>query len=98
MNVRAWCGLCGQSFDLSEVVAPAHAGRCPRCGELLAPDYTAVLTSAVRRLLAALAAIDDAAGQLGDVAPRLHIDTRRLYAALDALDTMPKGDTTKGAR
>lgn len=98
MNVRAWCGLCGQSFELSEVVVPAHAGRCPRCGELLAPDYTAVLTSAVRRLLAALAATDDAGHQLGEVAPRLHIDTRRMYASLDALDTTRPGDTAEGAR
>ena len=85
MRTGAWCGGCGRSFALAEVVEPGNAGRCPRCGRIFAPDYSAVLVAAVRQLLAAADALEAAARQARDVAPRLHIDARRLCDDLEAL-------------
>ena len=87
MTVTAWCGMCGESFRLLEVVEGGNAGRCPRCGESFAAGYTAVLAGAVHQLASAADALDGAARQLADVAPALHVDRRKLYAELDdALD------------
>ena len=85
MKPAAWCGVCGRSFRLAEVVEPGHAGRCPRCGRIFAPDYSAVLVAALRELLAAADALEAAARQTRDVAPLLHVDARRLCADLEAL-------------
>ncbi len=74
MNVTAWCGRCGESFPLLEVVDSGTPGHCPRCGVAFAPDYAAVMVSAVRQVLAAAAVLDQSGGQLRDVAPLLHID------------------------
>lgn len=91
MTVPAWCGHCGESFDLAEVLAPAagggEAGHCPRCGAALAPGYLTVLMSAARSLTSALESAGAAAAQLRDIAPALHVDHRavcdRLREALD---------------
>jgi hypothetical protein len=74
--------MCGGAFPLSDAVAAGTAGRCPRCGNPFAAEgYTAVMTSAVRELLAAANAIEDALRQLRDVAPSLHIDERSIAKA-----------------
>ena len=78
MNLGAWCGCCGESFRLEELVAEGYSGRCPRCGEDLSPSYAAVASAAVHELMTAAASLDVAASRLRDVAPRLHIDVRRL--------------------
>ena len=83
MLVTAWCGRCGESFPLAEVVDSGTPGHCPRCGVALAPDYAAVLVSAVRQLLGAAAALEQAGGQLGDVAPLLHVDRGALAGQLE---------------
>ncbi|MGH8870040.1 MAG: hypothetical protein ACRDYU_18885 [Actinomycetes bacterium] len=83
MNVTAWCGSCGGAFALSEVVH-SGVGRCPRCAEVLAPDYTAVLAGAVRQYLSAADALEGATRQLRQIAPSLHVDRRRLSSDLDA--------------
>jgi len=85
VNLSAWCGGCGRAFPLAEVVVAGNAGHCPRCGRVLAPDYTPVLVAAVRDLLAAADALEAAARRVGEVAPPLHIDRRRLCADLEAL-------------
>ena len=84
MDVGAWCGHCGESFRLAELVADGYTGRCPRCGLELSPDYVPVASAAVHDLLAATAAFADAATRLRDVAPRLHVDARKLTADLAA--------------
>lgn len=87
MVVRAWCGSCGESFPLAEVVEPPAAGRCPRCGLAFAPSYASVAVSAVRRLLEAVAELEEAGETLRGVAPRLHVDVRALDAEVgEALD------------
>lgn len=78
MNLIAWCGYCGESFRLEELVAAGYTGRCPRCGEDLSPGYAPVASAAVHALMAAAASLEVAAAQLRDVAPRLHIDVRKL--------------------
>lgn len=85
--MTAWCGRCGESFPLLEVVestGSAQVGHCPRCGVALAPGYAAVLVSAVRQVLAAAAALDASGSQLADVAPLLHIDRRALAEGLES--------------
>lgn len=83
MNVSAWCGRCGEAFRLLEVLEGGTAGACPRCGRQFASGYAAVLAGAVRQLVAAAESLDGAARQLGDVAPALHVDARKLCAELD---------------
>lgn len=76
-NPTGWCGRCGESFALREVVEPSGdlpAGACPRCGALLAPSYTVVMVAALRELLSAEQAVARAVAQLHDVAPALHLD------------------------
>jgi hypothetical protein len=82
--VTAWCGRCGESFPLLEVVDSPTPGHCPRCGVALAPDYAAVLVSAVRQVVAAAVALDASGSQLADVAPLLHIDRRALAEGLES--------------
>lgn len=83
MDVGAWCGWCGESFGLTELVGSGWDGRCPRCGEQLARDYTPVASASAHQLLNATTALKQAVEQLQDVAPRLHVDVRRLRADLE---------------
>ena len=78
VNLGAWCGHCGESFRLEELVASGYSGRCPRCGHDLSPGYAPVASSAVHELMAAAASLELAASRLHDVAPRLHVDARKL--------------------
>lgn len=83
MDVGAWCGWCGESFGLGELVNDGWDGRCPRCGEQLAANYTPVAAASAHQLLDATKALALAVEQLRDVAPRLHVDVRRLRADLE---------------
>jgi hypothetical protein len=83
MNVTAWCGRCGESFPLLEVVDSGTPGHCPRCGVALAPGYATVLVSAARQVLAAAAVLEQSGAQLTDVGPLLHIDRRALAEELE---------------
>jgi hypothetical protein len=78
MQLTAWCGNCGESFGLAELVDGGFTGRCPRCGVDLASSYGPVVSAAVHDLLAAVATLEQAAARLAETAPRLHIDTRSL--------------------
>ena len=80
MDIGAWCGHCGESFRLEELIASGYTGRCPRCGRDLSPGYAPVASAAVHEVIAAAAALEVAAGRLHDVAPRLHLDGRKLCA------------------
>jgi len=83
VNVGAWCGHCGESFRLAELVDGGFDGRCPRCGQELAEaSYLPVASSAVHDVLRAAAALDESATRLREVAPRLHVDGRKLRADL----------------
>ena len=83
MNITAWCGHCGDSFRLLQVVEEGAGGSCPRCGFVFAPGYRTVVVSAIRRLSAAADALEEARMQLHEVAPGLHVDGRRLATDLD---------------
>jgi hypothetical protein len=83
LSVEAWCGRCGESFPLLEVVDSGTPGHCPRCGVALAPEYAAVMVSAVRQVIAAAAVLQQSGAQLADVAPLLHIDRRALAEELE---------------
>jgi hypothetical protein len=80
VEVAAWCGHCGESFRLAELVEDGFTGRCPRCGRDLAPGYVPVAATAVREVLTAAEALAAAGRRLRDVAPRLHVDARDLAA------------------
>jgi hypothetical protein len=84
VDVGAWCGHCGESFRLAELVTDGFSGRCPRCGCDLAPGYTPVASQTVHEVMTAAAALSGAAARLHDMAPRLHIDARKLNADLAA--------------
>ena len=86
MEVGAWCGHCGESFRLAELVENGFSGRCPRCGRDLAPDYVPVASAAVHEVLNLTESLERTLGRLRDMAPRLHVDARKLHADLaDAL-------------
>ena len=83
MNIAAWCGHCGESFRLAELVEGAFNGHCPRCGrDVVEASYLPVASAAVHDVLRAAAALDEAATRLREVAPRLHVDARKLSADL----------------
>jgi len=85
MELRAWCGTCGESFRLAELVEGGFSGRCPRCGIDLSPEYTPVASAAIHDLISAVTGLEHAANRLGESAPRLHIDTRKLTADVSAV-------------
>jgi hypothetical protein len=88
VDVGAWCGLCGESFRLAELVESGFTGACPRCGRDLAGDYSPVVSAAVHEVILAADALAGAAGRVGAAAPHLHLDARKLTedfaAVLDA--------------
>lgn len=86
MDVGAWCGHCGESFRLAELVENGYTGRCPRCGRDLSPGYAPVASASVHELMQAAIALKEASARLHDIAPRLHLDARKFTADLaDAL-------------
>ena len=82
MDLGAWCGHCGESFRLAELVENGYTGRCPRCGEDLSPGYAPIASGAVHDLLRLTKELDEVAARIRDVAPRLHIDARKLTSDL----------------
>jgi hypothetical protein len=84
LNTEAWCGNCGESFRLAQVVEEGVGGRCPRCGIAFSHEYTAVVTSAASAAIAAHAQLEHALQRLADIAPLLHIDREALIKSLDA--------------
>ncbi len=83
MDLGAWCGHCGESFRLLEVLDGGAPGRCPRCGFRFAPGYVEVLAVELRGLAEAADRLVAGARQLDQVAPALHLDRRKLAADLD---------------
>jgi hypothetical protein len=50
MKIMATCQHCGRDFQLDQLIeGPVITGKCPWCGELLAPQYTALLPEVIRR-------------------------------------------------
>jgi hypothetical protein len=86
VDVGAWCGRCGESFRLGELVADGFSGRCPRCDLELAPGYLSVASAAVHEVLSTAATLEAAVARLHEVAPRLHLDGKRVGA--DLLEAM----------
>jgi len=82
VEIGACCGHCGESFRLAELVERGYTGRCPRCGEELSPGYVPVASAAIHDVLRAAQELDEASARLRDVAPRLHVDARKLTAEL----------------
>ena len=82
MDVGAWCGSCGESYRLAELVAGGFDGKCPRCGFAYADGYLPVASSAVHDVLNAAKALHESIARLRDVAPRLHVDGRKLQGDL----------------
>ena len=83
MNVEGWCGHCGETFRLAQVVAEGEGGRCPRCGIVYNHEYNAVVTASVVEFIAAAEAVHDAAARIAETAPLLHVDREALYKVLD---------------
>ena len=83
MNTEAWCGHCGESFRLAQVVEPGSGGRCPRCGIVYSHEYNAVVTTAAQQVVNAHEVLEHALRQLTDIAPLLHVDREALYKSLD---------------
>ncbi len=83
MNTEAWCGNCGESFRLAQVVEEGTGGRCPRCGIVFSHEYNAVVTSAASTVIRAHEMLERGLQQLADVAPLLHVDREALIKSLD---------------
>lgn len=84
MNTEAWCGHCGESFRLAQVVEEGNGGRCPRCGIVFSHEYNAVVTSEAQRAINAHAQLEHSLQRLAEIAPLLHVDREALYKSLDA--------------
>jgi hypothetical protein len=83
LNTEAWCGHCGESFRLAQVVEEGVGGRCPRCGIVYSHEYNAVLTTAVSQAIAGHQQLSAALQQITDMAPLLHVDREALIKSLD---------------
>ena len=83
MNTEAWCGNCGESFRLAQVVEEGSGGRCPRCGVVYSHEYNAVVTASATQVIEAHARLEDALQRLTDMAPLLHVDREALIKSLD---------------
>jgi uncharacterized C2H2 Zn-finger protein len=83
LNTEAWCGHCGESFRLAQVVEEGNGGRCPRCGIVFSHEYNAVVTTTASQIIAAHELLENSLKQLGDVAPLLHVDRESLFKSLD---------------
>jgi uncharacterized Zn finger protein len=83
VNTEAWCGHCGESFRLAQVVEEGVGGRCPRCGIVFSHEYNAVVTSAASEAIAAHERLENALQRITEMAPMLHVDREALYKSLD---------------
>jgi hypothetical protein len=83
LNTEAWCGHCGESFRLAQVVEAGTGGRCPRCGVVFSHEYNAVVTTAATQVMEAHEKLEHALRQITDIAPLLHVDREALYKSLD---------------
>ncbi len=83
MNIQGWCGNCGDSFRLAQIVEEGEGGRCPRCGVVYSHEYNAVVTTAISQFLQASEIVDAALRQLSDIAPQVHVDREDYYKHLD---------------
>lgn len=84
MNTEAWCGHCGESFRLAQVVEEGNGGRCPRCGYVFSHEYNAVVTTEAQRVMNAHAQLEHSLQRLVEIAPQLHVDREAMYKGLDA--------------
>lgn len=83
MNTEAWCGHCGESFRLAQVVEEGAGGRCPRCGVVFSHEYNAVVTSAASAAIEAHQRLLESLQRIAEIAPLLHVDRESLYKSLD---------------
>lgn len=83
MNTEAWCGHCGESFRLAQVVEEGTGGRCPRCGFVFSHEYNAVVTSAASEAIAAHQRLLQSLQRINEMAPQLHVDREALFKSLD---------------
>lgn len=83
MNTEAWCGHCGESFRLAQIVEEGNGGRCPRCGVVYSHEYNAVVTSAAQQVIDAHERLEAGLRQIADIAPLLHVDREALIKSLD---------------
>ena len=83
MNTEAWCGNCGESFRLAQVVEEGSGGRCPRCGIVDSHEYNAVVTASATEVIDAHARLEQGLQRLTDMAPLLHVDREALFKSLD---------------
>lgn len=84
MNTEAWCGHCGESFRLAQVVEEGNGGRCPRCGIVFSHEYNAVVTTSASQAIEAHQRLEHALQRIAEIAPLLHVDREALYKSLDA--------------
>jgi hypothetical protein len=84
LNTEAWCGHCGETFRLAQVVEEGNGGRCPRCGYVYSHEYNAVVTASAAEVIDAHRGLEHALQRITDIAPLLHIDREALHKSLDA--------------
>jgi hypothetical protein len=96
MRIRATCAACRRELLLEQLLeGPAPSGRCPWCGEVLAPQNTPVLLDAVRRAEAAGRALESALATLRGGWARLRIDPASVLQPLRAV--LEPSERTAGA-
>jgi hypothetical protein len=84
LNTEAWCGHCGESFRLAQVVEEGSGGRCPRCGIVFSHEYNAMVTASAVQVIDAHQQLESALQRVSEVAPLLHIDREALIKSLDS--------------
>jgi hypothetical protein len=94
MKIMVICDKCGRDFLLSQLVdGPAITGRCPWCGDLVAPGYVQMLPELIRQA-------ENAGYQLGAAIKHLRGDWThfriRTESILGPLETALAGEETTG--
>ena len=92
MKIMVICENCGRDFLLSQLVeGPAITGRCPWCGELVAPGYVQMLPELIRQAESAGSQLVAALTHLGGDWTRFRIRTDSI---LGPLETALAGEET----
>jgi hypothetical protein len=99
MKIRVICENCEREFLLRQLVeGPDITGRCPKCGEPLAPGYLEVLPELIRKVEASGSEFAAALKHLSGEWTRFRIRSDSVWGPLKDVLTRPKKPPSVASR